>query len=42
MRYLYGIINAMNMTFGKFQEVVRDRVLACCIPWGHKELDMTR
>ena len=41
MRWLDGIIDAMNMNLGKLREVVKDRGLACCSPWGHKELDLT-
>ena len=37
MRWLYGIIDSMNMSLSK----VRQGSLACCSPWGHKELDMT-
>ena len=31
----------MDMNLGKLQEMVRDRGLVCCSPWGHKESDMT-
>jgi len=41
MRWLDGITNAMDMNLEKFQEMVRNRGLACCSPWGHKELDTT-
>ena len=41
MRWLDGITDAMNMNLGKLREIVRDRGLACCSPWGHKESDMT-
>ena len=41
MRWLDNTIDAMNMNLGKLREVVKDRGLACCSPWGHKELDMT-
>ena len=40
MRWLDGITDAMDMNLGKLWEMVRDREgLACCSPWGHKELD---
>ena len=35
MRWLDGITNLMDMGLGKLWD------LACCSPWGHKELDMT-
>ena len=41
MRWLDGITDAMDMNLGKLQEMVRDRGLVCCSPWGHKESDMT-
>ena len=50
MRQLDGITDKMNVNLGKLQEMVRDRegmpvhvatCLACCSPWGHKELDTT-
>ena len=42
MRWLYGITDLMDMSVGKFWELVMDReALHGCIPWGHKESDMT-
>ena len=41
MRWLDGITDAMNVMLGKLQEMVRQKGLACCSPWGHKESDMT-
>ena len=43
MRWLDGIINAMDMNLGKFQEMVRDRETWCaaCSPWHCEESDMT-
>ena len=38
MRWLDGIINAMDMNLGKLWEMLRDR--ECCSPWGCKESDM--
>ena len=40
MRWLDGIIDAMNMNLGKLQEMVRNRV--CYSPWGCKELDIKK
>ena len=36
MRWLDSITNSMDMNLSKLQEVVKDRSLACCSPWGHK------
>ena len=46
MRRLDGIIDSRDMSPSKLQEVVKNRdnencSLACCNPWGHKELDPT-
>ena len=42
MRWLDGITNLMDMSLSKLQEVwVRQGSLACCSPWGLKELDAT-
>ena len=42
MRRLDGIINSMDMNLSKLQEMVKVREdLACCSPWGQKELDKT-
>ena len=41
-RWLEGIIDSMNMSLSKFQEIVEGQgSMACCSPWGHKESDMT-
>ena len=37
-----GITNVMDMNLDKLWQMVRDRSLACCSPWGRKELDTTR
>ena len=37
MRWLDGITDLMDMNLGKLQEMVRDRGLVCCSPWGCKE-----
>ena len=50
MRWLDGIINSMDMSLSKLQEMVKDREdgdgegqgsLECCSPWGCRESDMT-
>ena len=42
MRWLDGIIDSMDMSLSKLQEIVKDReALECCSPCGCKELDMT-
>ena len=42
MRWLDSIINSMDMSLSKLQEIVKDQeASACCSPWGHKESDMT-
>ena len=41
MRWLDGIIDSMDMSLSKLQEMVKDKgSLACCSPRGHKESDM--
>ena len=40
MRWLDGITDPMDMSFSKFWELVKG-ILACCSPWGYKELNMT-
>ena len=41
MRWLDGITNSMDMSLSKLQELGQGS-LACCSPWGHKELDTTK
>ena len=43
MRWLDGITNEMDMSLSKVRNLVMDMgSLACCSPWGHKELDTTK
>ena len=42
MKWLDGITNSIDMNLGKLQKMVRDRVLPCYSPWGHKESDTTQ
>ena len=42
MRWLDSITSSMDMSLSRFWEIVEDRGgLACCIPWGRKQSDMT-
>ena len=43
MRWLDGITDLMDMSLSKLRELGdgQGRSLACCSPWGRKELDMT-
>ena len=41
MRWLDGITNSMDMSLCKLRELVMERGLACCSPWGRKKSDMT-
>ena len=42
IRWLDGITDSMHMSLSKIQEMVEGQgSLACCSPWGHKELDTT-
>ena len=40
MRWLDGITDLIDMNLNIFWELVKGS-LACCSPWGHKELDTT-
>ena len=41
MRWLDDITNSMDMSLNKLVDSERQRNLACCSPWGHKESDVT-
>ena len=49
MRWLDGITYSMDMSLSTLREILKDREsegqdsegLACCSPWGCKEVDMT-
>ena len=36
MRWLDGTTNSMDMSLSKLQEIVKDRSLVCCSPWGRR------
>ena len=41
MRWLDGIIESMDMSLSKLQEILKEREMAFCSPWGHKLSDRT-
>ena len=41
MRWLDGISDSLDVSLSKFQEIMNDKGLVCCSPWGGKELDTT-
>ena len=41
VRWLDGMINSMDMSLSKLGDSEGQGSLACCSPWGQKELDMT-
>ena len=41
MRWLDGITDSMDMSLSKLREIVKDREVHACSPWGCKESDMT-
>ena len=41
MRWLDGIINSMDLSLRKLGDIEGQGRLACCSPWGHKELYRT-
>ena len=36
MRWLDGTTNSMDMSLSKLREIVKDRSLVCCSPWGRR------
>ena len=42
MRWLDGIIDSMDVSLSKLQELMGQGSLACCSPWDHKESDTTQ
>ena len=38
MKWLANITDSMGKSLCKLWEIVKDGNLACCGPWGHKEL----
>ena len=42
MRWVDGITNSMDMDLGKLGDSNWQRDLACCSPWGCRELDTTQ
>ena len=42
MRWFDRLTNSMDMSWSKLPEMVKVKGrLACCTPWGYKELDTT-
>ena len=42
IRWLDDIIDLMNLSLSKLQEMVMNKgILGCCSPWGCKESDKT-
>ena len=39
MRWLDGIIDSVDMSLSKLGDIEGQGSLACCSPWGYKELD---
>ena len=40
MRWSDGITGSSDMSLGELRELVMDREVVCCRPWGRKESDM--
>ena len=41
MRWLDGVTDSKDMSLSRLRELVMDRSLVCCSPWGRRELDTT-
>ena len=37
-----SITDSLDVYLSKLWDIVEDRSLVCCSPWGHKESDMTQ
>ena len=40
MRWLHGIMDSVDVSLSKLEEMMNDGSLVCCSPWVCKELDL--